>query len=176
MENKIAITTAFKLRNQIKERISDLTSLIEEMPASYPSGSVLDRESFDGLDINTGIARVEEIQDVLTQFNILIDEANSTGPARQVLKINAVNDTLNRYTYWLNKIQRAPKEDAQMNRVTGEVTKIQYTQVGDVSQTRAKIRELKKTKVKFENELSELNSKTFVDISGIRQLIELILE
>jgi len=175
MNNQVNLSTAFKLRNQIKVELNEKTSLLSDMPLSYEDGTKLDVASFGGKSAPEVMKEIDDIQDVLSEFNVRIAKANSQGPEGIIQKINGVNDTISRYTELLFRVQREPRETVEINSVSGVRTKRNRTQVIDINRLREAMKTLKKNKVKLENELSEFNGTTMVDLTALSERIENIL-
>lgn len=172
---KTTLTALFRTRNRIKEKISDLSRLIDEMPASYPASEILDLSRFDGRTLQEVIEEIDHVQWILDAVNEKISRANASGPEALVLQINGVKDSIRRYESYYAKAYQQPKEDVDVNRVTGVSTRTPRTQVLDLSALRSSLKTLKAKKMALEDKLSELNARTEVDVSDIEENLRKLL-
>lgn len=169
---------AFKLRNKIKAKISDLSSSIVSAQL-FVDPDLTEEESlraFDGEQFDNVVSKAERLMDFLCNLNTAIDKANVTNRANlNALETLKVKSNLNRDI--LSAIRSSSVFQTQINSVTGETKKTRLRQIfSDSSIYIEKEKSFSKQKEKLEQQIAISNSSTTFDLEVDEQVYDSIFE
>ena len=160
-EMKLSISEAFKLRNKIKAKISELSAVIQR-ESLYKDPDLTAEEAlraFDGLAFDVVVRNAESLMDSLCTLNTLIDKANvqlrSTLNQLETLK---VKQSLNKNI--LDKIRGSAVFETKVNTVSGETTKTRLKPIFETKDVYVqKEKDLALQRQKLEEEISLENAR-----------------
>jgi hypothetical protein len=162
----LTITSAFRLRNKLKERISKLTALTAAAEITKPAGKEENTAVFDGKSFNETIAAVCLLMATLRDFNLAIEKANAVNK-EALITLESLKAELAFYESLAGKFHRLEKYSFEYNPEGGR-DKIELEPVVDQKAIVAHLDELKKKKDEIEEGLTNSNFKTLVEFDQAR--------
>lgn len=162
----ISLAKAFRIRNKLKEKVTQKMSDWNYTPKSWPENMSPSYKRSDGRSAKQVIDDFEWLENVLLSLNIAINYANQKQAQAINLRINSINDRMRFLEMAYEEVLRQPDIKEDTNRVTGvtNITKME-TAIQNPNEIKSIIDHLKNTKFDLETKLSELNATTQVDVS-----------
>jgi hypothetical protein len=157
----LSISSAFRLRNKLKERIKELTRACEKAPIAKHRGTEENTASFDGKSFADTVANVSLLMAVLRDFNLAIDKANIVNK-EDLITLETLKAEIAFYDTIADKIRRFEKFEYEYNPDGGR-DKIEMELVLDQQKIVAQCKELKKKKDAIEGKLANINFTVQVD-------------
>lgn len=175
---KINMNEAFKLRNKIKAKISELSYSILRAQL-FVDPDLTEEESlraFDGEQFDSVVTKAERLMDFLCDLNTAIDKANVTNRANlNALETLKVKSNLNRDI--LSIIRSSSVFQTNVNSVTGETTKIRLRQIFSNSAIYIeKEKSFSRQKEELEQQVAISNSNTIFELEVDEQVYDSIFE
>jgi hypothetical protein len=162
----LTITSAFRLRNKLKEKISKLTSLTGSAETTRPAGKEENTVVFDGKTFNETISTVSFLMTTLRDFNLAIEKANTVNK-EDLITLESLKAEIAFYESIAGKFRRVEKYSYEYN-ATGGRDKIELEPVLDQKVIVSRLDELKKKKDEIEERLANSNFKTIVEFDQAR--------
>jgi hypothetical protein len=162
----LSITSAFRLRNKLKEKISKLTFLTSTADITKPAGKEENRAVFDGKTFKETIAAVCLAMETLRDFNLAIEKANGVNKG-DLIALESLKAELAFYESLAEKFRRVEKYSYEYNPAGGR-DKIELEPVLDQKDVVAHLGDLKKQKDAIEERLTDSNFKTTVEFDQAR--------
>jgi hypothetical protein len=157
----MTITSAFRLRNKLKEKISKLTSLTAAAEITKPAGKEENTAAFDGKTFKETISAVSLLMTTLRDFNLAIEKANTVNKA-DLITLESLKAEIAFYESIAGKFRRVEKYSYEYN-ASGGRDKIELESVLDQRAIVSRLDELKKEKDDIEERLATSNFKTPVE-------------
>jgi hypothetical protein len=104
----LTITSAFRLRNKLKEKISKLTSLTGNAEITKPIGKEENTAFFDGKTFKETIAAVCLLMTTLRDFNLAIEKANTVNK-EDLISLESLKAEIAFYDSMAGKFRRVEK-------------------------------------------------------------------
>jgi len=168
---ELNISTAFRLRNKLKEKISKLSGIIQGADVTKPAGSPENTTVFDGNSFNETIERVRLLMSTLRDFNLAIDKANGINRA-DLINLETLKAEIAFYDTVIQKIRQVPPFAYEYNSEGGR-DKVQLELLLDQKSVIAHYENLIKQKDSIEEKLASSNSIT--QVSFDRSIIDNLL-
>ncbi|MDR0720281.1 MAG: hypothetical protein LBF78_11660 [Treponema sp.] len=167
----LTITSAFRLRNKLKEKISKLTSLTGSADITKPAGKEENTVVFDGKTFKETITAVSLLMATLRDFNLAIEKANAVNK-EDLITLESLKAEIAFYESLAGKFRRVEKYSYEYNPAGGR-DKIDLEPVLDQKTIVSRLDELKKNKDEIEERLANSNFKTIVefDLARINKLL-----
>ena len=157
----LSISSAFRLRNKLKERIKRLSEIAGRAEATKPEGTDENTAIFDGKTFKETIAEVSALMNVLCEFNIAIDKANSVNK-EALINLESLKAEIAFYENITQKVRNAPLFSYEYNAEGGR-DKVRQEPLLSQKDIVAYLDSLKKRKDAIEEKLAEANINTQVD-------------
>jgi molybdopterin converting factor small subunit len=157
----LTITTAFRLRNKLKEKIGKLTSLANSAEITKPVGKEENTAVFDGKTFKETISAVRLLMTTLRDFNLAIEKANTVNK-EDLITLESLKAEIAFYDSIAGKFRRVEKYSYEYNSSGGR-DKIELETVLDQKAIVSHLDELKKKKDEIEERLANSNFKTVVE-------------
>jgi hypothetical protein len=157
----LTITSAFRLRNKLKEKISKLTSLTAVAEITKPVNKEENTVVFDGKTFKETIAAVSLLMTTLRDFNLAIEKANTVNK-EDLITLESLKAEIAFYESLAGKFRRVEKYSYEYN-ASGGRDKIELEPVLDQGVVVSRLDELKKKKDEIEERLANSNFKTTVE-------------
>jgi hypothetical protein len=168
---ELNITSAFRLRNKLKERIKKLSEIAAEAEVVKQSGTSENTAVFDGKAFNEVVAEISIIMNTLRDFNIAIDKANRVN-REDLITLESTKAEIAFYDSISQKLREASPVTYEYNKEGGR-DKIEMEFLLDQRHIVSHLESLKKKKDDIEEKLSFSNFSTRVDFD--RNAIERLL-
>jgi hypothetical protein len=162
----VSITSAFRLRNKLKEKISKLTSLTGGAEITKPAGREENTAFFDGKTFGETISTVCLLMATLRDFNLAIEKANAVNK-EDLISLESLKAEIAFYESLAGKFRMVEKYSYEFNPAGGR-DKIELEPVLDQRIIVSRLDELKKEKDKIEERLADSNFKTMVEFDQAR--------
>jgi hypothetical protein len=162
----LTITSAFRLRNKLKEKISKLTSLTSGAEITKPVGKEENTVVFDGKTFKETISAVCLLMETLRDFNLAIEKANTVNK-EDLITLESLKAEIAFYESLAGKFRRIEKFSYEYN-ASGGQDKIELEPVLDQKAIVSRLDELKKKKDEIEERLAGSNFKTVVEFDQAR--------
>jgi hypothetical protein len=157
----LTITSAFRLRNKLKEKIGKLTSLTATAEITKPVDKEENTVVFDGKTFKETIAAVSLLMTTLRDFNLAIEKANTVNK-EDLITLESLKAEIAFYESIAGKFRRVEKYSYEYN-PSGGRDKIELEPVLDQRAIVSRLDELKKKKDDIEERLAASNFKTTVE-------------
>ena len=157
----LSITSAFRLRNKLKEKIKKLTDLTDSADVSTPMGTPENTAAFDGKSFMETIDTVSRLMAILRDFNIAIDKANIINK-ENLITLESLKAEIAFYDGIVRKVRRVEKYTYEYN-PSGGRDKIELEPVLDQKTVVSRLDELKMKKDAIEEHLANSNFSVQVD-------------
>jgi hypothetical protein len=167
----LSITSAFRLRNKLKERIKRLSEIAGRADVTKPEGTEENKAIFDGKTFKETIAEVSVLMNILRDFNIAIDKSNSVNK-EALISLESLKAEIAFYENITQKVRNAPLFSYEYNAEGGR-DKIKQDALLSQNEIVIHLDELKKKKDNIEEKLAQSNFETQVvfDQSIITKLL-----
>jgi hypothetical protein len=162
----LTITSAFRLRNKLKEKISRLTSLTGGAEITKPAGKEENMAVFDGKTFKETISTVCLLMTTLRDFNLAIEKANAVNK-EDLITLESLKAEIAFYESIAGKFRRVEKYSYEYNSSGGR-DKIELEPVLDQTAIVSRLDELKKKKDEIEERLANSNFKIIVEFDQAR--------
>jgi hypothetical protein len=162
----LSITSAFRLRNKLKERIGKLTSLTAAADITKPAGKEENTVVFDGKTFKETISAVCLLMETLRDFNLAIEKANGVNK-EDLISLESLKAEIAFYESLAGKFRRVEKYSYEYNPEGGR-DKIELEPVLDQRTIVSRLDDLKKKKDEIEERLANSNFKTMVEFDLAR--------
>jgi hypothetical protein len=162
----LTITSAFRIRNKLKEKISKLTSLTGSAEITKPADKEENTVVFDGKTFKETISAVCLLMTTLRDFNLAIEKANTVNK-EDLITLESLKAEIAFYESIAGKFRRVEKYTYEYNSSGGR-DKIELEPVLDQRAIVSRLDELKKKKDEIEERLANSNFKTIVEFDQAR--------
>jgi hypothetical protein len=125
----LTITSVFRLRNKLKEKISKLTSLTGGAEITKPMGKEENTVVFDGKTFKETISAICLLMTILRDFNLAIEKANVVNK-EDLITLESLKVEIAFYESIVGKFRRAEKYTYKYN-ASGGRDKIELEPVPD---------------------------------------------
>jgi hypothetical protein len=151
----LTITSAFRLRNKLKERIKELTKACGRASVIKALGTEENTAGFDGKSFADTVASVSLLMSTLRDFNLAIEKANAVNK-EDLITLETLKAEIAFYDTIADKVRSAEQFDYEYNPDGGK-DKIKLELVLDQQAVVAHYSELKKRKEAIEEKLVNTN-------------------
>jgi len=155
------MTSAFRLRNKLKERIKRLSEITGRADIVKPEGTEENTAIFDGKTFKDTTEQVSILMNVLRDFNIAIDKANSVNK-EALINLESLKAEIAFYENITQKVRNAPLYSYEYNAEGGR-DKIKQEVLLSQKDIVAHLEALKKKKDDIEENLTKSNIETQVN-------------
>jgi len=155
------ITSAFRLRNKLKERIKELTKACERASVTKNAGTEENTAVFDGKSFADSIAYVSLLMATLKDFNLAIEKANAVNK-EDIITLETLKAEFSFYSTIINKARSASKFEFEYNPDGGR-DKVELELVLDRETLVSNYKELKTKIDTLEEKLANSNFTVKVD-------------
>jgi hypothetical protein len=162
----LTITSSFRLRNKLKEKIGKLTSLTGSAEITKPADKEENTVVFDGKTFKETISAVCLLMTTLRDFNLAIEKANAVNK-EDLITLESLKAEIAFYESIAGKFRRVEKYTYEYNSSGGR-DKIELEPVLDQTAIVSRLDELKKKKDEIEERLANSNFKTVVEFDRAR--------
>ena len=156
-----SMTSAFRLRNKLKERIKRLSEITGRADVTKPEGTEENTAIFDGKTFKDTTEQVSILMNVLRDFNIAIDKANSVNK-EALINLESLKAEIAFYENITQKVRNAPLYSYEYNAEGGR-DKIKQEALLSQKDIVAHLESLKKKKDDIEEKLTKSNIETQVN-------------
>jgi hypothetical protein len=162
----LTITSAFRLRNKLKEKIGKLTSLTDAANITKPADKEENTVIFDGKTFKETMSAVCLLMATLRDFNLAIEKANAVNK-EDLITLESLKAEIAFYESIAGKFRRVEKYSYEYNPAGGR-DKIELEPVLEQKAVVSHLDELKKKKDEIEERLANSNFKTMVEFDQAR--------
>jgi hypothetical protein len=162
------LASSFRLRNKLKERISNLTGAINDAEFSKNIGSEENTSPCDGKTLAEAIAEVNDLMDILLELNDRIEKANAIN-RNSLITLETLKSKIAFYEKVGQKCRRSKKYEYEYDE-KGESIKVNKEPLVDQQAVTAMLAKMKKEKDAMEEKISAVNFNTSVDFDPERIL------
>jgi acyl carrier protein len=167
----INISSAFRLRNKLKERIKELTKACETASITKPLGTAENTMGFDGKSFADSVANVSLLMAVLKDFNLAIEKANALNK-EDLITLETLKAEIAFYDTLVGKLRHAELFDYEYNPDGGK-DKIEQELVLNQQVVVDHWKNLKKKKEAIEEKLA--NSNLTIQVNFDQEVINRLL-
>ena len=157
----LSITSAFRLRNKLKERIKRLSEITGRADVTKPEGTDENTAIFEGKTFKETISEVSVLMSNLRDFNIAIDISNSINK-ESLIKLESIKAEIAFYESITQKVRNAPLYSYEYNAEGGR-DKIKLEALLSQKDIVKHLNLLKKKKDDIEEKLNYSNMETQVN-------------
>ncbi|MDR0374736.1 MAG: hypothetical protein LBH85_03325 [Treponema sp.] len=155
------LANSFRLRNKLKERISNLISAIEGAKFSKIAGTEENTSPCDGKTLEEAVAEVHALMDILQELNARIEKAN-TANRDFLIMLETLKAKIAFYEKIAQSRRRYRKYEFEYDE-EGERIKVVKEPLLDQKAIAATLANLKKEKEGIEEKIAALNFNIAVD-------------
>jgi hypothetical protein len=168
----VNISSAFRLRNRLKERIQHLNGLIKGAPYEVTEGTEENRARLDGKTLRETIEESSRLMDLLCDFNKAIDKANA-GNRIDLITLESLKVKISIYQQIAQSCRQCKGYDYEYPEAKkfgsdSEVFLVKKIPLVDQDEVLKTLNALKKAKNVLEEKLSSSNGRTMVDFDSDR--------
>ena len=155
------LTSSFRLRNKLKERIANLSASIENASFRKPVGTEENTSPCDGKTLMEAIAEVNTLMELLLKLNTKIEKANLVN-RESLINLETLKAKIAFHEDINKKCRREKMYDFEYDEA-GERIKVNMEALVDQGQITTALASLKKEKDLLEEKITASNFKTTVD-------------
>jgi len=157
----LSITSAFRLRNKLKERIKRLSEISGRADVTKPEGTDENTAIFEGKTFKETIEEVSVLMSSLRDFNVAIDKSNSINK-ESLINLESIKAEIAFYEGITQKVRSAPIYSYEYNAEGGR-DKIKLEALLSQKDIVKHLNSLKKKKDDIEEKLNYSNMETQVN-------------
>jgi hypothetical protein len=155
------LTSSFRLRNKLKERITGLSNAIESAEFTKTAGTEENTRACDGKTITAAIAEVDALMELLRELNAKIEKANTVNRDSLII-LETLKAKIAFYEKLAQKCRRSKPYEFEYDK-EGERVKVDKEPLVDQKQITAVLAALKKEKDALEEKINAVNFSAAVD-------------
>jgi hypothetical protein len=155
------LASAFRLRNKLKEKISNLTDAIDSAEFSKTVGSEENTSPCDGMTLMEAIVEVCTLMDLLLELNGRIEKANASN-REPLIELETLKAKIAFYEKLVRKCRQGKTYEFEYDE-EGERVKVAKEALVDQGAVTSVLAALKKEKDALEDKLTTVNFNTAVD-------------
>ena len=155
------LASSFRLRNKLKEKITNLSNSIEGAVFSKNAGTEENTSPCDGRTLTEAIAEVNVLMEILRDLNTKIDKANLVN-RESLINMETIKSKISFYSKVVIKCRMCKKYDFEYDE-EGERLKVSKEPLVDQGQITTILASLKKEKDALEEKITTVNFNTAVD-------------
>jgi hypothetical protein len=162
------LASSFRLRNKLKEKISNLTDAIDSAEFIKTAGSEENTSPCDGMTLVEAIAEVCTLMDLLLELNGRIEKANTVNRGA-LIGLETLKAKIAFYERLVRKCRQGKTYEFEYDE-EGERVKVAKEALVDQRAITPALAALKKEKDALEDKLTTVNFNTAVDFDPERVL------
>jgi hypothetical protein len=157
----LTLAGSFRLRNRLKEKISNVTDAIEAADFTKNAGGEEDTYPCDGKTLEMAIREAGELMDLLREFNRRIEKANLVN-RDALISLETLKAKISLHEKIAKKCRRCGKYEFEFDE-NGERVKVAKENLVNQAAVISALANLRKEKDALEDEISSVNFRTAVD-------------
>jgi len=166
---KVTLAKAFRIRNKLKERLTQIKSQWYQVEKSWPENDEPSFKRTSGKMPEGVLQEYFKVSRALRELNLSINDANSLAAQDSIIRIQFLNDEQQFLESSIDEIKRQDDFITKRNSVTGDETKIKMKSGLDSIEDWEKVLSgIKRDKFNEETRLGEINATTEVNLSSER--------